>query len=237
MLAFEAVDRPVVLLRRSREGRRRDGRPALTALGLSHIRALRISDGAGVPNPIKLIKTCRFSDPRGWFRENFVENRWADQLEADLHFVQDNQSYSARPGTLRGIHFQLPPHAQAKLIWCLRGSIYDVAVDLRLGSPTYGHYVSAELSAENGMQQFIPVGFGHGFVTLEPDTEVAYKVSDYYAPECEAGLRWDCPELGIDWPLPPSGPLLSSKDEALPGLAEFSSPFPYDGNPLFVTGD
>ncbi|MFN3352098.1 MAG: dTDP-4-dehydrorhamnose 3,5-epimerase family protein, partial [Brevundimonas sp.] len=140
-------------------------------------------------------------------------------------------------GTIRGIHFQSPPHAQAKLVRCVRGRIIDYAVDLRKGSPTYGQVAFAELSGENGRQLFVPVGYGHAFVTLEPDTEVAYKVSDVYSAECDGGVAWDCPDIGIDWPLPPSGPVLSDKDRALPRLAEFDSPFAYDGVPMAASGD
>jgi dTDP-4-dehydrorhamnose 3,5-epimerase len=146
--------------------------------------------------------------------------------------VQDNQSYSKPAGTIRGIHFQRPPQAQDKLVRCVCGAIRDYAVDLRRGSPTYGHHVSFELSAENGDQLFVPIGFGHAFVTLEPDTEVTYKVSNYYSPEHEGGIRWNCPTLAIDWPLPPEGAMLSPKDERLPVLADFDSPFDYDGDPL-----
>lgn len=184
-----------------------------------------------VTNPIKLIKPRRFSDDRGWFSETYVDTRWA-QAGVDVQLVQDNHSYSAPIGTIRGIHFQRPPHAQAKLVRCTRGRILDYAVDLRAGSPTYGQHVSAELSADNGHQLFIPVGFGHAFVTLEPDTEVIYKVSDYYAPDCDGGVRWSCPDIDIRWPLPETGPVLSAKDEMLPTLAEFDSPFEYDGHPL-----
>lgn len=182
-------------------------------------------------SPVKLIKTRRFGDARGWFSETYVDRRWAE-AGVDAHFVQDNQSYSAPAGTIRGIHFQAPPHAQAKLVRCVRGRIIDYAVDLRAGSPTYGQHVAAELSVDNCDQLFVPVGFGHAFITLEPDTEVAYKVSDYYAPECDGGIRWNCPTIAIDWPLPSTGPVLSPKDEALPVLAEFASPFVYDGIPL-----
>ncbi|MCE7798386.1 dTDP-4-dehydrorhamnose 3,5-epimerase [Sphingobium sufflavum] len=182
-------------------------------------------------NPVKLIQPRRFADSRGWFSETYVDTRWAG-FGVDVPFVQDNHSFSAPTGTIRGIHFQSPPHAQAKLVRCVRGSIVDYAVDLRKGSPTYGQHVSAELSAENGSQLFVPVGFGHAFVTLEPDTEVVYKVSDYYAPDCDGGIRWNCPDVGIDWPLPSTGPVLSPKDDELPVLADFDSPFTYDGNPL-----
>jgi len=184
-----------------------------------------------VPNPVKLIKPRRFADSRGWFSETYVDTRWAAS-GVDVTFVQDNHSYSAPVGTIRGIHFQTDPHAQAKLVRCIRGSIVDYAVDLRVGSPTYGQYVSAELSAENGHQLFVPVGFGHAFVTLERDTEVVYKVSDYYAPDCDGGIRWDCPTIGIDWPLPATGAVLSPKDDLLPALADFQSPFAYTGDPL-----
>lgn len=187
-------------------------------------------------NPIKLIKPRRFGDNRGWFSETYVASKWAEQ-GVDATFVQDNHSYSAPVGTIRGIHFQRAPHAQDKLVRCVRGRILDYAVDLRAGSPTYGQHVAAELSAENGHQLFVPVGFGHAFVTLEPDSEVIYKVSDYYAPECDGGVRWNCPAIGIDWPLPPSGPALSAKDEQLPTLAEFDSPFTFSADPLLPLED
>lgn len=185
---------------------------------------------------IVLVETRRFGDSRGWFSETYAEARYA-ALGIDLRFVQDNQSYSAFAGTLRGIHFQTPPHAQAKLVRCPRGRIIDYAVDLRKGSPTFGKHAFAELSAENGRQLFVPVGFGHAFVTLEPDTEVAYKVSDVYAAACDGGIAWDDPALGIDWPLPASGAVLSDKDKVLPRLADFDSPFVYDGVPMAATGD
>lgn len=183
-----------------------------------------------------LIETRRFGDARGWFSETYEESKYA-ALGVDVRFVQDNQSYSAFTGTIRGLHFQTPPHAQAKLVRCVRGSIVDYAVDLRKGSPTYGKVAYAELSAENGRQLFVPVGFGHAFVTLEPDTEVVYKVSDVYAADCDGGVAWDCPDIGIDWPLPASGPVLSDKDRKLPRLADFDSPFEYDGEPMAATGD
>ncbi|MGC6331228.1 dTDP-4-dehydrorhamnose 3,5-epimerase [Rhizorhabdus sp. FW153] len=181
--------------------------------------------------PVRLIKTRRFGDDRGWFSETYRRDRFVDLGVPDL-FVQDNHSYSRHVGTLRGIHFQAPPHAQAKLVRCVRGRIIDYAVDLRAGSPTYGRHVAAELSADNGDQLYIPVGFGHAFVTLEPDCEVSYKVSDVYAPETDGGIAWDCPTLAIDWPLPSSGPILSDKDSVLPPLLGWASPFHYDGVPL-----
>lgn len=173
----------------------------------------------------------RFEDPRGWFSETWQRDRFV-AAGIDEDWVQDNQSYSRPAGTLRGIHFQTPPHAQAKLVRCLRGRIWDVAVDLRSDSPTYGRWVAAELTASKGEQLYIPAGFGHGFVTLEPDCEVAYKTSDFYAPDCDGGLAWNDPDLAIPWPLPGVAPELSDKDARLPGLRDFLSPFPYDGNPL-----
>lgn len=150
----------------------------------------------------------------------------------EVRFVQDNQSFSALAGTIRGLHFQRPPHGQAKLVRCLRGSIMDYAVDIRRESPTYGQYVAAKLTAEGGEQLFVPIGFAHGFVTLEANVEIAYKVSDVYAPECDGGIVWNDPTIGIDWPLPATGAVLSDKDKVLPTLAEFDSPFEYDGRPL-----
>ena len=185
--------------------------------------------------PVKLIHIRRFEDERGWFSETYHRPRWAGQGIGE-EFVQDNHSFSKHPGTIRGIHFQASPHAQAKLVRCTRGRIVDYAVDLRAGSPTYGRHVAAELSADNGDQLYIPIGFGHAFVTIEPDTEVAYKVSDVYAPDADGGIRWDCPTIGIDWQLPATGPVLSEKDMALPMLADWTSPFSYDGVPLGPIG-
>lgn len=180
---------------------------------------------------IILINPARFDDSRGWFSETYVDKKWFDK-GIQCKFVQDNHSYSKFAGTIRGIHFQSPPHAQAKLVRCIRGSIVDYAVDLRNGSPTFGHYVSAELSADNGRQLFIPVGFGHAFITLEPDCEVLYKVTDYYAPKEDGGIRWDCAQVAIDWPLRGNAPELSDKDMSLPDLTNFVSPFEYDGQPI-----
>lgn len=184
---------------------------------------------------VRLIETRRFGDDRGWFSETYAEAKLAQQGITD-RFVQDNQSYSAFVGTVRGIHFQTAPHAQAKLVRCVRGAIVDYAVDLRRSSPTYGRFAHALLSAANGRQLYVPVGFGHAFVTTEPDTEVVYKVSDIYAPDCDGGIIWNDPMLAIDWPLPDSGPVLSDKDQRLPTLAEFASPFDYDGTPMQAFG-
>lgn len=186
--------------------------------------------------PVIRIVPKRFEDARGWFSETYQRDRFA-AAGIDASFVQDNQSFSRAAGTLRGIHFQRPPHAQAKLVRCLRGRIWDVAVDLRAGSPTYGHWVAAELTAERGEQLYVPVGFGHAFLTLEEDCEVAYKTSDFYAPDCDAGIAWDDPELGIDWPLQAGWPHLSDKDGRLPALKDFVSPFDYDGRPLTPLGE
>lgn len=181
--------------------------------------------------PVTLLRPRRFADERGWFSETYSERREADH-GITTRFVQDNQSFSAAKGTIRGLHFQRPPHAQAKLVRCLRGAIMDYAVDLRRGSPTYGHHVAAQLTAGGGEQLFVPIGFAHGFITLEPDVEVAYKVSDRYAPECEDGIIWNDPTIAIDWPLDGSMPALSQKDLTLPRLADLTSPFEYDGRPL-----
>ena len=179
-------------------------------------------------NPVKLLQPRRFGDERGWFSETFKERDFPDLAR----FVQDNHSLSRAVGTLRGIHFQTPPHAQDKLVRSVRGSIFDVAVDLRRESPTYGKWVSAVLSAENGRQLLIPVGFGHAFLTLEPDTEVVYKVTDYYAPDNDGGVRWNDPEIGVEWPVPVIEAQLSAKDKVQPLLKDLASPFAYDGNPL-----
>lgn len=176
----------------------------------------------------------RFADPRGWFSETWNRARFAG-FGIDSDFVQDNQSLSRPKFTLRGIHFQRDPHAQAKLVRCVRGRIWDVAVDLRDGSPTHGQWVGAELSADLGEQLFIPAGFGHAFLTLEPDSEVAYKASAFYAPESDAGVAWDDPALAIDWPLDGSSPELSDKDRALPRLEDARPAFAYDGVPLTLT--
>ena len=169
----------------------------------------------------------RHGDHRGFFAETYSQRAYA-ALGVDAAFVQDNHSVSAAVGTVRGLHFQAPPAAQAKLVRCGRGAIFDVAVDIRRGSPTYGRWAGYTLSAENGAQLYIPVGFAHGFATLEPESEIIYKCSDYYAPETEGALRWDDPDIGIKWPLT-SAPVLSKKDAAAPLLARFNSPFTFEG--------
>lgn len=181
--------------------------------------------------PVKLITPRRFGDDRGWFVETYNAGRYPG-LGVDATFVQDNHSMSRDVGTLRGLHYQAAPHAQAKLVRCVAGAIWDVAVDVRKGSPTFGRWVAAELTAENGHQLYVPAGLAHGFVTLAPDTQVEYKCSALYAPETEGGVIWNDPTLALPWPLPPAGPKLSPKDEILPTLNEEASPFDYDGQPL-----
>jgi dTDP-4-dehydrorhamnose 3,5-epimerase len=184
---------------------------------------------------IALIRPKRFGDDRGWFTEVYNEMTF-QKLGISDHFVQDNHSLSVPVGTIRGLHFQTPPFTQAKLVRCIRGRIFDVAVDLRRGSPTYGQWVGAELSAENGHQLYIPGGFAHGFMTLESSTEVTYKVSDIYVPANDGGIRWSDPDIAIAWPLSIGfGPILSAKDEVQPFLADFNTPFEYDGIPLKLT--
>lgn len=181
-------------------------------------------------SPVMLIRPRRFGDARGWFTEVYSVPAFA-ALGIDCSFVQDNHSMSTAAFTLRGLHFQIPPRGQDKLVRCIKGRIFDVAVDVRRGSPTYGNWVGAELSAQNGNQLFIPVGFAHGFMTLEHDCEVTYKCSDAYAPTHDGGIRWD--SVGIDWPMPEECiPELSDKDKVQPCLADFDSPFAYDGRPL-----
>ena len=178
-----------------------------------------------IPDVI-LLTPRRFADGRGWFAETYSTRSFAPAL-GDMVFVQDNQAFSAARGTLRGLHFQRPPQAQAKLIRVLKGSIFDVTVDLRAGSPTYGRWVGVALTAERGEQLFVPHGFAHGYCTLEPDTEVAYKVDGFYAPDCDAGLAWDDPSLAIAWPISPHEAILSDKDRTLPAFKDFVSPFTY----------
>lgn len=174
-----------------------------------------------------LITPRRFGDDRGFFAETWSRRILAAAGIAE-DFVQDNHSLSRKTGTVRGLHFQSPPHAQAKLVRCGRGRLFDVAVDLRRGSPTYGRWAGAELTPENGQQLFIPAGFAHGFVTREPDTEIVYKCSDYYAPECDGALRWNDPDIGVDWGI---GEVtgISDKDAKAPFLAGFDSPFLWQG--------
>ncbi len=181
------------------------------------------------PIPGLLVVTpARHGDGRGFFSETWSASQWrARGLELD--WCQDNHSLSRAAGVLRGLHYQAPPMAQAKLVRCTAGRIWDVAVDMRRGSASYGQWFGLELSAENWRQLFVPRGFLHGFLTLEPDTEVQYKVDNPYAPDCDGAVRWDDPELAIDWPLA-GAPVLSDKDAAAPGLAAWVSPFQFGEN-------
>lgn len=174
------------------------------------------------------INPQRHGDHRGFFAETYSRRKYSE-LGIDVEFVQDNHSLSREVGTLRGLHFQAPPHAQAKLVRCGRGAIFDVAVDIRRGSPTYGAWEGYELSAENGEQLYVPVGFAHGFVTLEPDSEIVYKCSDYYAPETEGAVLWNDPDISINWPTD-TAPILSDKDAIAPILSELESPFIFGEN-------
>ena len=176
---------------------------------------------------VLLLRPRYLRDARGYFVETY-NKRAAATAGVAVDFVQDNQSLSLRAGTVRALHFQVPPRPQAKLVRVVRGSIYDVAVDLRVGSPSYGAWVAERLTAEGGEQLFVPQGFAHGFCTLEPNTEVAYKVDDYYAPECEQGLIWNDPTLAIAWPAKAADAVLSDKDRALGPFADFVSPFRYN---------
>ncbi len=171
-----------------------------------------------------MLTPVRHSDARGYFSEVYNRRDLAIQGIA-TEFVQDNHSYSDKIGTVRGLHFQVAPHAQVKLVRVAQGSVFDVAVDIRRSSKTFGKHVSAVISAENGRQILVPEGFAHGFMTLEPHTEVLYKTSDYYAPKCEAGLLWSDPELGIDWPVPCQELKLSGKDMTFPSLSEVKNLF------------
>ena len=175
------------------------------------INALAIAD-------VLLINTIRHTDSRGWFGENYKVQ--AFQGQGMPAFVQDNEAMSFRQGTIRGLHFQRPPFAQAKLVRCVAGAIYDVAVDVRLDSRTFGRHIAVRLDAASGAQLFIPAGFAHGYCTLAADTVVQYKVSAPYAPHCEGGILWNDAALGIDWPVSAAEVTLGAKDASLPGFAE-----------------
>ena len=186
---------------------------------------------------VKLIRPVRHTDHRGFFSEVFSQ-RALQAAGIGVAMVQDNHSLSRARGTVRGLHFQVPPHAQAKLVRVVRGAILDVAVDLRHGSPSFGRHVAAVLDAEAGAQLFIPEGFAHGFCTLEPETEIVYKVSAYYAPAHDRGVRWNDPVLGIDWPDFADEALMSGRDRALPCFADLPGWFsvPPHGRALPTNG-
>lgn len=187
--------------------------------------AVRVTPIPAIPD-VKLIETQRFGDARGFFSETYNRRAFAE-AGIDTMFVQDSRSLSVARGTLRGLHFQTCPFAQAKLVRVARGRIVDIAVDIRHGSPTFGKHVSVILSAEEGHQILIPVGFAHGFVTLEPNTEVIYKVSDFYSPEHDKGIFWKDSELGIDWHLGESEAVLSERDRRHPRLADLPRYFEF----------
>jgi dTDP-4-dehydrorhamnose 3,5-epimerase len=174
-----------------------------------------------------LVETAQFRDERGFFSEVY-NAAFFEEAGIRLDFVQDNHSHSVETGTLRGLHFQAPPFAQAKLVRVSRGSVFDVAVDIRRGSPTYGRHVAEILSAENWRQLLVPAGLAHGFCTLEPDTEVLYKVSAPYARDYDHGLAWNDPALGISWPISEDAVITSTKDRTHPRLTELKSPFSFD---------
>jgi dTDP-4-dehydrorhamnose 3,5-epimerase len=178
-----------------------------------------------IPEVAKIIPK-RFGDNRGYFSEVF-KDAWFRENISDVGFVQDNQSLSATPGTIRGLHFQTDPFAQGKLVRCIAGAVFDVAVDIRLGSPTYGQWVGAELTADNGEQLWVPAGFAHGFATLVPDTILHYKVTAPYSAANDRGLLWNDPAIGIVWPVKPEDAVLSDKDKIQPTLAELAPAFHY----------
>jgi len=181
------------------------------------VEALSIAD-------VKLITPPRFQDPRGFFSETWNQTRFADAGIAGP-FVQDNHAVSSEAGILRGLHCQIGPNAQGKLVRCVKGTIFDVAVDVRQGSPTFGQYVSAELSAGNWAQIWVPTGFLHAYCTLTAETEVIYKVTGAYDKTAERGVIWNDPDIGIRWPVPPNGVILSDKDKVLPRLRDLPALF------------
>lgn len=178
-----------------------------------------------------LFKPPLFADERGWFSEVFNAER-AARSGLPVVYVQDNHSLSVHSGTVRGLHFQAPPFAQGKLVRVLRGAILDFAVDIRVGSPSFGQHIAVELSAENRQQFYVPIGYAHGFVTTRPDTEVFYKVTNYYNKASDMGLRYDDPDLKLDWKLGNNSAILSDKDRLLPYFRSFESPFTHDGEPM-----
>ena len=174
-------------------------------------------------NELILIKPTRHEDERGFFSETYSRRRYKE-FGIDMDFVQDNHSFSLEPGTLRGLHFRAPPNAQGKLVRCGKGAIFDVAVDIRKGSPTFGDWAGYELTEENGHQLYVPVGFAHGFLTLKPESEIVYKCTDYYAPQAEGSIRWDDPSIDIEWPLS-ENIILNERDAIAPLLKDFETPF------------
>ncbi|TRD22415.1 dTDP-4-dehydrorhamnose 3,5-epimerase [Palleronia caenipelagi] len=184
-------------------------------------------DETGIPG-LLLLTPKRFGDSRGWFSEVYNQATLQAATGLETVFVQDNHSLSRVRGTLRGLHCQRPPYAQAKLVRCGGGAVWDIAVDIRHGSPTFGQWRGYELSAENGNQLYIPTGFLHGFITLTPDAELLYKCSAPYSAECDVSIRFDDPAFGVDWGDEVDLSLLSNKDREAPTLSEFENPFTYE---------
>jgi dTDP-4-dehydrorhamnose 3,5-epimerase len=176
---------------------------------------------------VRLITPARHGDERGWFSETFRQSALDEAGFTGGSFVQDNHVRSTKRGILRGLHFQRPPHDQDKLLRCVRGAIFDVAVDIRKGSPTFGQWVGVELSADNARQLLVPKGFAHAYCTLSEECEVLYKVTDYYAPHAEGALRWNDPAMGIDWPIPVTEVSTNNRDAAAPLLVDLETPFVY----------
>lgn len=177
---------------------------------------------------VVIIEPRLFKDERGYFFESFSQREFNEKVR-EIHFVQDNESKSSY-GVLRGLHFQKPPYAQSKLVRVIQGAVLDVAVDIRKGSPTYGQYISVELTADNHRQFFIPRGFAHGFSVLTDEVIFQYKCDNFYAPQSEGAIAWDDPDLNIDWRIPAEKVILSEKDKKHPRLKEIDSPFNYQDN-------
>jgi dTDP-4-dehydrorhamnose 3,5-epimerase len=221
MHEFNELDDPQPALTQATIARL-DAPPIRTFIASMEMRTLELPG-------LLLVQPRRFADERGYFTETYNERAFS-KAGLTARFVQDNQSHSTRRGTIRGLHFQRPPAVQAKLVRVAQGSVYDVAVDLRRGSPTFGRWVGETLTAREGEQLFIPRGFAHAFCTLEPDTVVIYKVDEFYAPNCDSGLIWNDQTLAIRWPVLPSEVTLSEKDLGLASFASFDSPFTYEGH-------
>jgi dTDP-4-dehydrorhamnose 3,5-epimerase len=190
---------------------------------------MHIVAAEGLP-AVRVLLPQRHEDARGFFSEVWREDSMA-QAGIKVRFVQENHTLSRAVGTIRGLHFQVGPAAQGKLVRCLRGSILDVAVDIRHGSSTFGRHVSIVLSAENWKQLYVPIGFAHGYCTLEPNTEVLYKVTAYYDPASERGLVWDDPDIGIAWPVKAENAILVARDRGYPRLSELPTLFPFASYP------
>jgi len=186
-------------------------------------------DGKKIMGEVILLSPKKYIDARGFFSETY-NKKSLEKMGFTKEFVQDNHSFSRHTGVVRGLHFQIDPFAQDKLVRVVRGAILDVVVDIRKGSPTYGQHIAVELSADNWKQLLVPVGFAHGFCTLEPNTEVIYKVTNYYSPECDKGLAFDDPDLNINWPVHPDDAILSEKDSKHPRLKDLPDYFIYGEN-------